>query len=762
MTRFIFLIPLLPLLGFVLNFGFGVRIMRRRLGLPGPGLGAWPGTAGDHAGHGSAGHQDAAAHAPHAAPGAGHGSAHGAGHGEAHGAPPAIIGIIACGTVLLSFLISVYAVWQAHHAPGHTIVETLWTWLPGGLAETTGGTAPVLVDWAYQVDPLSSVMLLVVTFVGFCIHVYSTGYMSHDAGYARFMAYLNLFMFAMLTLVLGANYLMMFVGWEGVGLCSYLLIGFWFDRKSASDAGKKAFIVNRIGDAGFVLGMFLIFMTFGTLDFRTVTEAAAHMAVDWTWSGPLTMIGLFLFVGACGKSAQIPLYVWLPDAMEGPTPVSALIHAATMVTAGVYMVARSAAIYSHAPKAMLVVAVIGALTAILAATIALVQNDIKRVLAYSTVSQLGYMFLACGVGAFGAAVFHLMTHAFFKALLFLGSGSVIHGMSGEQDMRRMGGLRTRMPWTHRTMLIACFAIAGIPPLAGFFSKDEILWSAFKIGGYGRIVWAIGFVVAGLTAYYMFRLYHRTFSGEFRGTDEQDSHVHESPASMVVPLQVLAVGTVLAGLIGIPALLGELPARIGLSFHIPNAFEHFLEPVFEPAREGLAEVFNAAPPRHAMEFMLMVLSVAVGLLGIFIAKVAFERRGRVLDPIEGASHSLHRVLLNKYYVDEIYDAVFVRGVALGGGDGLHAVDRFVIDGGDGDVRPGLGVNGLAWATRDVIAAFSNAWDRYVVDGLVNLAAAILDNLSYVFRAVQNGLVQHYALAMLIAVLFMIGVGSRFVL
>ena len=404
MTRFLFLIPLLPLLGFVLNFGFGVRMMRRRLGLPGPGIGKWPVTAGpgahgDPPAHASVGdHAVARGHDPAYAPGhgAGHdaGTAHAADHGASQGPPPAFIGIIACGTVLLSFLVSVYAVWQAHDAPGHTLVETLWTWLPGGAAETATGTAPVIVDWAYQVDPLSSVMLLVVTFVGFWIHVYSTGYMSHDPGYARYMSYLNLFMFAMLTLVLGANYLMMFVGWEGVGLCSYLLIGFWFDRKSASDAGKKAFIVNRIGDAGFVLGMFLIFMTFGTLDFRTVTEAAARMPVDWAWSGALTMIGLFLFVGACGKSAQIPLYVWLPDAMEGPTPVSALIHAATMVTAGVYMVARSSAIYSHAPKAMLVVAVIGALTAIMAASIALVQNDIKRVLAYSTVSQLGYMFLA--------------------------------------------------------------------------------------------------------------------------------------------------------------------------------------------------------------------------------------------------------------------------------------------------------------------------------------------------------------------------------
>src|SRR5687768_13471483 len=405
------------------------------------------------------------------------------------------------------------AVVRAHAAPDHTLVETLWHWIPGGAAETARGTAPFSVDWAYMVDPLSSVMLLVVTFVGFWIHVYSTGYMSHDPGYARYMAYLNLFMFAMLTLVLGANYLMLFVGWEGVGLCSYLLIGFWFDRKSASDAGMKAFIVNRIGDAGFVLGMFLIFVTFGSLDFRTVSAAAAHLPVEWAWSGALTMIGLFLFIGACGKSAQIPLYVWLPDAMEGPTPVSALIHAATMVTAGVYMVARSSAIYAHAPNALFVVAVVGALTAVMAATIALVQNDIKRVLAYSTVSQLGYMFLAMGVGAFGAGIFHLYTHAFFKACLFLGSGAVIHALHGEQDIRNMGGLRKELPITFWTFIIGAVAIAGIPGLAGFFSKDEILFETFLHGH--QILWAIGILTSLLTATYMFRLVHLTFHGEER-------------------------------------------------------------------------------------------------------------------------------------------------------------------------------------------------------------------------------------------------------
>jgi NADH-quinone oxidoreductase subunit L len=656
--------------------------------------------------------------------------------------------------VLLSFLTSVYAVVRAHAAPDHTLVERLWSWIPGGAAPVAGGVAPFTVDWAYQVDPLSSVMILVVTFVGFFIHVYSTGYMAHDAGYARYMSYLNLFMFAMLTLVLGANYLVLFVGWEGVGLCSYLLIGFWFHKQSAADAGKKAFIVNRIGDAGFALGMFLIFVTFGTLDFGPVMAAAAALPVEQGWSGPLTLIALFLFIGACGKSAQIPLYVWLPDAMEGPTPVSALIHAATMVTAGVYMVARSSAIYAHAPNALFVVAVVGALTAVLAATIALVQNDIKRVLAYSTVSQLGYMFLACGVGAFAAAVFHLMTHAFFKALLFLGSGSVIHAMGGEQDMRHMGGLKQKLPWTHRTMLVGCIAIAGVPPLAGFFSKDEILWSAFKVGGYGQIVWLMGFVVAALTAFYMFRMYHLTFSGTFRGTEEQAHHVHESPRSMVVPLQVLAVGSIVAGLVGIPAVLGE-------RFHIPNAFEHFLHPVFADAHHTLAGVFTRPVPGHGLELALMAASILIGLAGIGVAWLFFRRHPEIPDRLAGRLAGVHRLLANKYYVDEIYGKLFVRGAALGGGRLLYANDRYLVDGGDGEVRPGLGVNGVAWVTRDLLARVSNAWDRYVVDGLVNLTGIVLDNGSYVFRAVQNGLVQHYALAMLIGVFLIIGAG-RFLL
>ena len=661
---------------------------------------------------------------------------------------------MAAGAVALSFLVSLYAAVQAHAAPGHLVVETLWRWFPGGSAELATGTAPFAVDWAYQVDPLSSVMILVVTFVGFFIHLYSIGYMGFDAGYARYMAYLNLFMFAMLTLVLGANYPMLFVGWEGVGLCSYLLIGFWFDRKSAADAGKKAFIVNRIGDAGFVLGIFLIFVSFGSVDFRTVMEQAAHMPIDWSWGGTLTLIALFLFIGACGKSAQIPLFVWLPDAMEGPTPVSALIHAATMVTAGVYMVARSSAIYAHAPKAMFVVAIVGACTAVLAATIGLVQYDIKRVLAYSTVSQLGYMFLACGVGAFTAGIFHLMTHAFFKALLFLGSGSVIHGMSGEQDMRKMGGLKKPMWWTWFTMLIGCLAISGVPVLSGFFSKDEILWSAYRVGGYGQIVWLMGFVVAGLTAFYMFRLYHLTFSGAFRGTEEQAHHVHESPRTMIVPLQVLAVGSIFAGFLGFPAVLGE---RVGF----PHVFERFLDPVFESAHETLPLVFRAAVPEHGMELGLMGASILMAAIGIGLAWLFFQRHPEYPARLAASLRPIHQLLLRKYYVDEIYDAVFVRGLALGGGNALHAMDRYVVDGGDGEVRPGLGVNGLAWLTRDGVAKSSDFFDRWGVDGSVNLLAAILDNASYVLRALQNGLVQHYALSALIGVFLMIWAG-RFVL
>jgi NADH-quinone oxidoreductase subunit L len=439
--------------------------------------------------------------------------------------------------------------------------------------------------------------------------------------------------------------------------------------------------------------------------------------------------------------------------MEGPTPVSALIHAATMVTAGVYMVARSSSIYSHAPTALATVAVVGALTAIFAASIGLVQNDIKRVLAYSTVSQLGYMFLGCGVGAFAAGVFHLMTHAFFKALLFLGSGSVIHGMSGEQDMRKMGGLKAKMPKTHLTMLVGCIAIAGIPPLAGFFSKDEILWSAFKIGTtYGRFVWALGFVAAAMTAFYMFRLYHMTFSGGFRGGHDAEHHVHESPSTMTVPLQVLAVGSVLAGLVGIPALLGNL---VG----VPNWFEHFLHPVFADAHHTLEGVFTKPVPGHGVEAGLMLASVAIAAAGIFLATRFYLAHPEIPERLANSFATAHRVLTNKYYVDEAYAKLFVRGLAIGGGNALFTSDRYLIDGGDGEVRPGFGVNGIAWLLRDIVARLSNFWDKWIVDGAVNLMAHIFDNLSYVFRAIQNGQVQSYALSALIGLLLLFGLVGR---
>jgi NADH-quinone oxidoreductase subunit L len=485
-----------------------------------------------------------------------------------------------------------------------------------------------------------------------------------------------------------------------------------------------------------------------------VSEAVADMSVDWSWSGPLTLAGLLLFGGAAGKSAQIPLHVWLPDAMEGPTPVSALIHAATMVTAGVYVVARSAPLYAHAPHAMATVAIVGALTALFAATIALVQNDIKKVLAYSTVSQLGYMFLACGVGAFAAGIFHVVTHAFFKALLFLGAGSVIHGLGGEQDMRQMGGLRSRMPRTHLAMLAGCLALAGVPPLAGFFSKDEILWSAFRAGGYGRYAWFAAAFAAMLTAFYVFRLYWLTFGGSFRGSVTKAQHLHESGPLMILPLQVLAAGALLAGLLGVPAVFGHL-------FGIPNVIEHFLEPVLEPARIALAEVFPFRADGHALELGVMGVSLLLAAIGIVVAWRFYRGASPGADRLAASFPCAYNTLLHEYWVDEAYSAVFVRGVAIGGGQGLHANDRFVIDGGDGEVRPGLGVNGLAWAVRDLVARASNLWDRHVVDGAVRLTAFALENLSYLFRAAQTGVVQQYALGLMIGLFLLIAAG-RFLL
>jgi NADH-quinone oxidoreductase subunit L len=502
-------------------------------------------------------------------------------------------------------------------------------------------------DFAFTVDHLTLIMLGVVTGVGFLIHVYSVGYMAHEDGYWRFFAYLNLFMFFMLVLVLSANFLLLFVGWEGVGLASYLLIGFYFKKDSAANAGKKAFIVNRIGDFGFLLAMFLLVAHFGSLDFSTVFSTIQQHS-EWQ-GGFLTAIALLLVVGATGKSAQIPLYVWLPDAMEGPTPVSALIHAATMVTAGIYMVARAHTIFDRSPYALGVVAIIGAATAIFAACIGMVQHDIKRVLAYSTVSQLGYMFLACGVGAYAAGIFHLLTHAFFKALLFLAAGSVIHALSGEQDMRNMGGLRKRIPITFWTMTMGVVAIAGIPPLAGFFSKDEILFRAFASGGLGKLLWFVGLVTAGMTSFYMFRLWFKTFWGEQRfeehheaGHGDHHAHgVHESPLVMTVPLMILALLSFIGGWVGVPAALGGHD-EIGA----------FLEPVFSngaPATEAVS---------HGLELGLAVISVLAALGGFYIAYLLYYKK-----PLTAASYAakfpaLYRIVSNKFYVDEIYQAIIV--------------------------------------------------------------------------------------------------------
>jgi NADH-quinone oxidoreductase subunit L len=528
------------------------------------------------------------------------------------------------------------------------------------------------VDFALYLDQLSLIMLLIVTGVGFLIHVYSVGYMWDDPSYYRFFAYLNLFMFFMLTLILANNYLLMFIGWEGVGLASYLLIGFWFTKDSAASAGKKAFIVNRIGDFGFLIGLFLIIQHFGSLNFTQVFQQVRPLAPETAGAGFLTAIALLLMVGACGKSAQIPLYVWLPDAMEGPTPVSALIHAATMVTAGVYMVSRSHVIFERAPMALTVVAIIGTLTALFAATIGITQTDIKKVLAYSTVSQLGYMFMACGVGAFSAGVFHLMTHAFFKGLLFLAAGSVIHSVGGEQDMRKMGGLRSYIPWTFLTMGIATLAIAGIPPLAGFWSKDEILWQAYSSPHGSWVFWLIGIITAFITSFYMFRLLFMTFFGDYHGAhvDEHGhgSHnagghghgePHESPMVMLVPLMILAVLSLVGGLVG-----------------IGSRFEHFLEPVF-----GTSAVIETAneTASHFTEYLLMGVSVTVAVLGLLLAYFLYISKPYLPQKIADALGRLYKTVLDKYYVDEIYAALFIKPLIDASTRILwQGIDRKIID------------------------------------------------------------------------------------
>ena len=632
------------------------------------------------------------------------------------------VSVLACGTVATSFVLSVVAFFQlAGLAPEHRLLlADLFPWVHVGTLN---------VDVAFGVDPLSAVMILVVTGIGGLIHLYATGYMHDDPAFWRFFAYLNLFTFAMLTLVLGDNLLLMFVGWEGVGFCSWALIGFWHKELYNTTAGNKAFIVNRIGDFGFVLGLFLLFWTLdarghGTLVFRELAQHAHLLEGQVFWGLPVaTLVTLFLFVGATGKSAQIPLYVWLPDAMAGPTPVSALIHAATMVTAGVYMIARTNFLFAMAPPTLHVVAFIGAATALLAATIALAQNDIKRVLAYSTVSQLGYMFLAMGVGAYAAGIFHLMTHAFFKACLFLGSGSVIHAMGGEQDMRKMGGLVKFLPATSATFIVATLAIAGVPPLAGFFSKDEILWQAFSSPLGSRTLWATGVLVAGLTAFYMFRQVFMVFFGTCRADLETRHHLHESPAVMTIPLWILMGGSILAGLLWLP-------------FDLFTPFERWLAPVM--AHHGEAQ---AATAGAGLESLLMLTSLAFAAGGIGLAYRMYASESLRPETFSEALGGLpYRAVLNKYWIDELYGLVFVRGTLLlcraAAWFDLHVIDG-IVDGSAALVR------GWSW--------LSGRFDLYVVDGAVNGVADVTQFVGRRVRNVQTGAINAYLYVVLLGVL-----------
>ena len=621
------------------------------------------------------------------------------------------ISVVACTAVGLAFIFALQAFFQLTSlAPEERyLLDTLLRWIHIGALQ---------VDIAFAVDPLSGLMILIVTGIGGLIHLYSIGYMHDDEAYWRFFAYLNLFTAAMLTLVLADNLVLMFVGWEGVGLCSYGLIGFWYKEHANTTAGNKAFIVNRIGDAGFTLGIFIIFWSLfeaghgTTAVFRDLSQMAHHLEGQIVWGVPAaTLAALCLFVGAAGKSAQIPLYVWLPDAMAGPTPVSALIHAATMVTAGVYMMARMHFLFSLSPVALGVVATVGALTALVAATIGLAQFDIKKVLAYSTVSQLGYMVLGVGVGAYGAAVFHLMTHAFFKACLFLGSGSVIHAMGDEQDMRKMGGLREKMPLTFWTFLISTIAIAGIPPLAGFFSKDEILWLTFS-GGH-PFLWLIGFAAAGMTAFYMFRQVFMVFFGENRADEHTKEHLHESPPVMTYPLIVLAVGAVFAGFLGVPPALGG-----------SNILEHWLEPVFAGGHGG-----GHAAHHHVevIEYVLMVASVGIAAVGIFLAYLIYYRQSLSADTFTAVGGGVpYQAVFNKYYVDELYHATAVRGTLVVSWL-CSAFDRNVID---------FIVNGIAKVTG-VVGWAVGRFDHYVIDGLVNGLADVTFGIGNRLRQIQTG-------------------------
>lgn len=595
--------------------------------------------------------------------------------------PKNMAAMFACAMLLISFGLSVDVFMNIS---GHATEVQLFPWINVGSFSAS---------FNFLLDPLSSVFLLIITGVGFLIHVYSIGYMHDDEKHNIFFAYLNLFVFFMLILVLGSSYLLMFVGWEGVGLSSYLLIGFWFKNNSYNNAAKKAFIMNRIGDLGFLLGIILLFITFGSSDYATIfPKAQGFMSGDTM----ITIITLLLFVGAIGKSAQIPLYTWLPDAMAGPTPVSALIHAATMVTAGIYMVTRSGILYALAPVSMYVVALIGAVTAVFAASIALTQNDIKKVLAYSTVSQLGYMFLGLGVGAFSASVFHVMTHAFFKALLFLCAGSVIHGLGGEQDIRNMGGLRKKLPVTFITFLLATLAISGIPPFSGFFSKDEILAQAFASN---KIFWVLGVIGSMMTAFYMFRLLFLTFYGTYRG-NEHKVHPHESPKVMTIPLIILAILSTIGGFVGVPESLGGT-----------SQINKFLDPVFQPAQAKMMMVENSS---SISELALMCITVAVVLASILLAWYFYISRKRVPSPEGTKLPLLTDISYHKYYVDEIYNALITKP--------LDAISVFL----------------------------KNMVDNKLIDGIVNATGKIIEWVSSLMRFVQTGNVDFYLLAMVISI------------
>lgn len=613
-----------------------------------------------------------------------------------------VITIVAPGAILLAFLWSAASVWQLAALPSRSVELLLGPWLPN-----------IGADWGLFLDPLSSIMILTVTGIAFLVHVYSVGYMAHDDGFVRYFGYLNLFVFFMLLLVLANNYGLLFAGWEGVGLASYLLVGFDYRRPGAAGAGMKAFVVNRAGDAGLLLGLLLLWSVAGTVRFA---EAHAAIARLGSGAGIVTAIAILFFVGAAGKSAQFPLHVWLPDAMEGPAPVSALIHAATMVTAGVYLLARAHLLFDLSPHASSTIAAIGAFTAIFAATIALVQTDIKRILAYSTVSQLGYMFLALGTGAWWVAVFHLFTHAFFKALLFLGAGSVIHALHGEQDVRKMGALKRALPITHWTMFVGAVALSGIPGLAGFFSKDAILAQAFNSGA--TLLYVTGLVTAGLTAFYMWRLMHLTFYGE---SCVELPAVHESPKTMTVPLIALAVGSSLAGWVGVPK-----------GWNAPAVFRWF-ELWLHPEGSGASRAAG-------MEWILTGITVAVALIGISIARYFYGHKGGVPHTFAQLVRPLQGVLEEEWYVDSIYNRVFVYAFARGGGRLLNAFDTHVID---------RGVNAASAATR-LSGRVSAWWDRWVIDGFVGVFAYSFKLASYPVRLLQTGQLQTYALFIVLGV------------